>query len=133
MSETKIFMLDDQPVFERGGGVQTTLLAAKKRCGSRITTGITRFPAGAEVPMHSHNCDEQVTILEGEADCEIDGALTPVKQFDTTYIQANQPHRFINTGNGPLAILWVYDTEEVTRTFTATGETVPHLSDGDKV
>lgn len=133
MSETKMFMLDDQPVFERGGGVETILLAAKKRCGSRITTGITRFPANAEVPMHSHNCDEQVTILEGEADCEVDGERTAVKQFDTTYIEANRPHRFINTGSGPLAILWVYDTDDVTRTFTETGETVPHLSEGDKV
>lgn len=133
MSETKIFRLDGQPTFDRGNGVQSTLLAAKKRCGAKITTGITRIPAGMEVPMHSHNCAEHVTLLDGQADVEIEGERTPVRQFDTTYIKADQPHRFINTGSSPLAILWVYDTDEVTRTFTKTGETVPHLSDGDKV
>ena len=36
--------------------------------------------------MHSHNCDEQVTILEGEAEAEMDGqsqasTLTTLRWF----------------------------------------------------
>jgi hypothetical protein len=30
-----------------------------------------------------------------------------------------------------MAILWIYASPEVTRTFTATGETVAHLSGAD--
>ena len=64
--------IDSLPVVDRGNGIQTTPLITKELGSKHIATGITRFPVGAKVPMHSHNCDEQVTIL-GEADAEIDG------------------------------------------------------------
>lgn len=38
------------------------------------------------------------------------------------------PHRFINTGDSEMRILWVYGGTEVTRTVAATGETFKHLS-----
>ena len=118
----------------RGNGIQTIPLVTKALGSNHITTGITRFPVGAEVPMHSHNCDEQVTILEGEADVDIDGsAIGGCMRYDTTLVPANQPHRFVNVGTTPLAILWIYTSTEVTRTFAETGETVAHLSEYDQV
>mgnify|MGYP003588356685 CR=1 FL=1 len=81
--------------------------------------------------MHSHNCDEQVTILEGEAEAEFEGRRHRLHAYDTTLIPANKPHRFVNVGTTPLAILWIYAASEVTRTFAETGETVAHLSERD--
>ena len=120
--------------FRRGNGVLTRLLVGKDNAESTIfTSGTTVFPAGAGAPMHSHNCSEQVTILEGEAEVVVDGASTVLSRYDTTFIPAEKPHRFVNTGDGDLTILWVYGARDVTRTFTETGETVAHLAAGDQV
>jgi len=94
---------------------------------------LTRFPVGKKVPFHHHNCDEQVTILEGSAIVESDGKKTSLEPYDTSYVKAGTPHRFINTGENPLLILWIYNTRNVTRTFSDTGETVEHLSPSDIV
>ncbi len=131
MAEAHILRIDSLPVVDRGNGIQTIPLVSKELGSTQLTTGITRFPVGAKVPMHSHNCDEQVTILEGEAEAELDGARHRLQAYDTTLVPANKPHRFVNVGISPLAILWIYTSTEVTRTFAETGETVAHLSERD--
>ena len=79
--------------------------------------------------MHCNNCAEQATLLEGrgEAEAEVEGEVTQLYPHDTTCIPANKPHRFLNTGQHPPVILWLYGAHEVTRTFMEIGETVEHL------
>ena len=132
MSRSTIVRIDQAPMVERGNGIVTRPLIMKNNTeNNRFTTGMTRFPPGEGAPMHSHNCDEQVTLLEGEGEVEIDGEVTALVRYDTTYIPAEVPHRFLNTGTGPMVILWIYSSARVTRTFSATGETVEHLSSAD--
>jgi len=133
MAEAHILRIDSLPVVDRGNGIQTIPLVTKEIGAKSITTGLTRFPAGAKVPLHSHNCDEQVTILEGEAEAEVDGYRHRLKPFDTTLVPADKPHRFVNVGTSHLTIMWIYTSGDVTRTFTETRETVAHLSGRDLV
>lgn len=134
MTEATIIKAEDVPPFARGDGVVTTLLVGKNNSETTdFTSGLTSFPPGRNAPMHYHNCDEQVTILEGDGEVEVDGRKTRLKKFDTSYIPANSPHRFNNVGDSALIILWIYAARDVTRTFVETGETVDHLSPGDLV
>jgi len=51
---------------------------------------------------------------------------------EATWVPAGVPHRFLNRGDEPMRIYWVYGGRDVTRTITATGETFVHLSEHDK-
>ena len=134
MEAATILKIESLGKFQRGDGVVTTLLVGSERVpGAGFTSGLTSFPPGRSAPLHSHNCGEQVIVLEGEGEVEVDGQATRLAKYDSAYISAGKPHRYNNIGATPLLILWIYGAEHVTRTFTATGVTVEHLSAGDQV
>ena len=116
---------------DRGGGVTTAPMVEATHGPERFLSGVTSLPPGREVPLHKHNCDEQVTVLEGRAEVELGAETAVVGRFDTTFVPAGAWHRFRNLGDEPLLILWIYGALEVTRTFADSGETVPHLSSRD--
>lgn len=112
------------PAFSRGGGARTIPLVTQAVGAEVFLTGQTLFGGGAGIPLHTHNCPESVTILEGDAIVEIDGAEHHVTQFDTTYVAAGTPHRFRNaSATEPMRILWIYASVDATRTLVETGVT----------
>jgi quercetin dioxygenase-like cupin family protein len=109
---------------DRGGGVRTVHLV-NGAIATQFLTGTTEFDPGASLPLHSHDCEESVAVLEGQAAFEADGEVIDLDVGDTTWLPAGVVHRFRNRGTGRLRILWIYGSARATRTIAATGETFP--------
>ena len=119
--------------FDRGAGVVTLPYVGKWNADANlVTTGITVFQPGTAIPLHFHNVEENVLVLEGEATAVVGEDRFDLEVGDATWVPAGVPHRFANRGQGPMRIYWVYGGREVTRTLVATGETFEHLSEADR-
>ena len=109
---------------DRGGGARTTPLVRPSLGASTFINGITEFGPGTAIPFHSHNCEESVMLLSGQAYLDIDGDVHQLKPLDTTFIPPNVAHRFRNmSSTAPMKILWIYASPDATRTLIDTGET----------
>jgi len=119
--------------FDRGNGVATIPYVGKWNSEvTTVTTGVTSFAPGTAIPLHTHNVEESVLVLEGEATAVIGEESFELEAGDATWVPGEVPHRFINRGAGRMRIYWVYGGRRVTRTMCSTGRTVEHLSAEDR-
>jgi quercetin dioxygenase-like cupin family protein len=120
----ELIRFDQAEPVARGDGIESVRLTPNPLQGQGFVMGVTSFPPGTSIRLHSHNTIEQVTVIEGDGLAELNGERFPARPYDTTQIAPGEWHRFINTGATTMRILWVYGSTHVTRTFADTGETV---------
>ena len=80
--------------------------------------------AGAETPVHRHDCEEVIVILRGEGTCTIEGEDQRFRADETLIIPPGVVHQIRNTGNEDLYILATLTMAPVA-VETATGEAMP--------
>lgn len=83
---------------------------------SGLCGGYSEFPPGTSIPCHFHPYDESISIVKGEAVCEVDGRSYRLADCDTAMIPKGLCHRFLNDTNEMMAMIWVYAGEKRTRT-----------------
>lgn len=92
------------------------------RFGSNgICGGYGEFAPGASLPCHVHKFDESITIITGEAICQVAGQQYKLAGYDTAFVPEGRPHRFINNSDKIMAMIWVYAGSEPERTLVSTG------------
>ncbi len=80
-----------------------------------LLTGVATIEPGAGLVLHTHDCEESVTVIEGEATVEIDGTFYQLHPYETSYVPPGVPHRFLNRSDRPVKILYVYPAIKVAR------------------
>lgn len=128
MAET-IFRSGEVEKVDRGDGVYSLPMVSGADGAENLMTGMTVFPPGGGIALHTHNCEESVVILEGEAICEVEDERYRLEAFDAAYIPQGLRHRFSNAGDGVLRILWIYGSIDMVRTYVdaAAAEQLPEI------
>ena len=113
------------PKISRGNGIVNHLIASKSIGASKIHSGITIIPPQTSVPAHSHNTEEQVTILKGTLKIILNGRKeVDCNVYDSTFITSNIQHELINETDEEVHAIIIYGSVDVNRTFSKTGLTV---------
>ena len=113
------------PKISRGNGIVNHLIASKNIGASKIHSGITVIPPQTSVPAHSHNTEEQVTILKGTLKIILNGEKeVDCNVYDSTFITSNIQHELINETDEEVHAIIIYGSVDVNRTFSKTGLTV---------
>ena len=96
-------------------GVEARRLVNKYMGAKNFTAGISTFAPGSGIFLHTHDCEEIVVILDGEAVGEIDGERYTLRPFDISFVPPRVPHCFRNESDGPFTMMYIYPTIDVTR------------------
>ena len=113
------------PKISRGNGIVNHLIASKSIGASKIHSGITIIPPKTSVPAHSHNTEEQVTILKGSLKIILNGEkVVNCNKYDSTFCPSNTQHELINETDEEVHAIIIYGSVDVNRTFSKTGLTV---------
>lgn len=104
-------------IYELSDGTEFRDLFADRFGSVGICGGYGRFQPGASLPCHIHDFDESITIVEGDANCLVQGKRYRLSGCDTAFIPAGRPHRFLNQSESPMAMVWVYSGGEPERTL----------------
>lgn len=105
----------DAEAYELSPGAEFRDLFAGRLGTKGICGGYGRFQPTASLPCHIHQCDESITIVEGDATCLVQGKQYSLSDCDTAFIPEGRPHRFLNHSNSAMAMIWVYASTEPER------------------
>jgi quercetin dioxygenase-like cupin family protein len=99
-----IVRADDAPVFPLTG-IDVTGLAGPARGCAETTTYRIAIEGGASLPLHHHDHEEIVHIVEGSAVQVLDGQEHRVGAGDTVIIPAGTWHRVFAPAEGTATLL----------------------------
>ena len=76
--------------------------------GFDMSGGYGIFQHGGRLPAHLHDFDESICIVEGRGTCWVEGRQYEMDGLTTALQPRGRIHYFINNGQEPMAMIWVY-------------------------
>ena len=76
--------------------------------GIQMSGGYGMFHHKGRLPAHIHDFDESITIVTGEATCNVEGRRYSMSNRATALQPRGRVHYFINDTHEPMEMLWVY-------------------------
>jgi mannose-6-phosphate isomerase-like protein (cupin superfamily) len=102
------------------GGLEHQTPAGARDGLQRVEVWRQRIAANAATPVHSHDCEEVIVILEGSGTCTIDGKACEFAADTTLLIPPGSVHQIVAGADG-LYILAALSMSPV-KISTGTGE-----------
>lgn len=87
------------------------LMSGMTMCG-----GYGLFQPGGRLPAHLHDFDESICIVQGTANCRVEGREYLMADAATALQPRGRVHYFINETDAPMAMVWVYAGPTTART-----------------
>jgi len=76
--------------------------------GIEMSGGWARFATGGRLPDHVHDFDESICIIQGEAECQVEGQSYSLSNCATAMVPRGRVHFFNNPASDAMEMLWVY-------------------------
>ena len=108
MPKAKLVRFDSVEHQLKRPGVVLTSLVDGDTGSTQISSGVAEFGVGAKAPMHYHDAEESVIVIEGEGLMVINGEEHVVTPNDAAFISAGAHHSIANHGDQPFKISWTY-------------------------
>jgi len=106
--EVPLCVLDDGPL---AGLRHRTVLDARTGTAA-LALWQEEHEAGFCVPLHLHDCEEIISVLDGEIEARIGAESFPVGPGQSFLIPAGTPHGFRVTGDRPVRLLALFASAE---------------------
>ena len=94
----------DRPVVHSASGHPSLSMVVNREVGARsMSVWVTFHEPGEVVPLHTHECEEIITIIAGEAIVTV--AAIPVHADMSIVIPPHTPHGYKNSSDGILRMI----------------------------
>lgn len=106
---------DEMPEEQMYPSVTRRELIGKNIGAQHITMGEITVQAGGEIPLHKHSIEDCILLREGTGEVHIDGEIVKVKAPMSLIIPAGIKHKVVNSGSGPIRIIYAFPSIAVDR------------------
>lgn len=104
---------DDAKSGEVFPGVSTRYIVNRETGSTSTTVRMATLNAGSRMPLHTHNTEESIVIVEGTFEATVGDEKKTVTPGYTVLVPAGVRHFIANKGSKPGRILAIFPTADV--------------------